>query len=324
MTTIKDVAEKAGVTVTTVSRVLNNRGYISRKTREKVYRVMEELQYRPNEIARSLSRKRSMMIGMIIPTIAHPFFAEMAHYIEHYASSLGYKILLCNSRMEQKKEKEYIEMLKSNRVDGVIMGSHTLEVNDYMLLHQPVVTFDRKIADFPSISSDNYQGGVLAAELLIRKKCTRIAHIAGNLSLDLLSNRRTQGFVETLRKHAVEPVLIELGTDVFETADYERVIRRLFDQHPGLDGLFVSSDMLAVHVIKVCAELGIRIPEQLKLIGYDDIPLTSLITPGITTIRQPLPEMSRLAVSLIDSLVAGEKVPLEHTFPVSLIERSTT
>ena len=112
MPTIKDVAERAGVTVTTVSRVLNNRGYISEQTRQKVKAAMEELNYQPNEIARSLTRKRSMMLGMIIPTIAHPFFSEMANAIENYASSIGYKLLICNSRMEQTKEKEYIDMLK--------------------------------------------------------------------------------------------------------------------------------------------------------------------------------------------------------------------
>lgn len=324
MATIKDVAEKANVSVTTVSRVLNNRGYISQATREKVFRIMEEMNYQPNEIARSLMRKRSMMLGMIIPTIAHPFFGEMAYYMENYAASLGYKTLICNSRMNQLKEKEYIDMLKSNRVDGIIMGSHTLDVHEYIHLQQPIVTLDRRIANIPYVSSDNYQGGVLAAELLIRKGCRKIAHICGNLSLDLLSNLRSEAFLELLRQHEIEPIVIELGTDVFESADYERIIGQLFADHPDLDGLFASSDIIAAHVIKVCSSLGIRIPDQLKLIGYDDIQFASLANPGLTTIRQPLEKMSLLAVDLIHQLVSGEKVPMEHTLPVELVERSST
>lgn len=323
MPTIKDVAEKAGVTVTTVSRVLNNRGYISQETRDKVYRVMDELQYRPNEIARSLSRKRSMMLGVIIPTIAHPFFAEMTNYIENYAFSLGYKILLCNSRLDRVKEKEYINMLKSHRVDGMIMGSHTLDVQEYVKLRQPVITFDRQIADIPYISSDNYQGGVMAAQLLLARGCRRIAHISGNLSLDVLGNRRLEGFFHTLREHSLEPIVIELGTDVFESSDYERMIRSLFETEPEVDGLFASSDIIALHVMKVCSSLGIKVPEQMKLIGYDDIPLASLVEPELTTIRQPLEAMSRLAVDLIDKLIQGEKVPLENILPVTLVERKT-
>ncbi|CAH0118073.1 HTH-type transcriptional regulator DegA [Paenibacillus sp. CECT 9249] len=324
MATIKDVAEKAQVSVTTVSRVLNNRGYISQATREKVFRIMKEMNYQPNEIARSLMRKRSMMLGMIIPTIAHPFFGELAYHIENYASSLGYKMLICNSRMNQRKEKEYIDMLKSNRVDGIIMGSHTLDVSEYIQLQQPIVTLDRRIADIPYVSSDNYRGGVLAAELLIRKGCRKIAHICGNLSLDLLGNLRSESFLDLLQKNDIETVVIELGTDVFESEDYENMITRLFEDHPDLDGLFASSDMIAANVIKVCASLGIAVPESLKLIGYDNIQFSALTNPALTTISQPLEEMGILAVDLIDKLVSGEQVRMEHILPVTLIERSST
>ncbi|HZG58883.1 LacI family DNA-binding transcriptional regulator [Paenibacillus sp.] len=324
MTTIKDVALRAGVTVTTVSRVLNNRGYISQETREKVYRVMKELHYQPNEIARSLTRKRSMILGTIIPSIAHPFFAELTHHIERYASDLGYKILVCNSRLEPKKEKEYIDMLKSNRVDGIFMASHTLEVDVYKRLQQPIVTFDRRIADIPYVSSDNEQGGKLAAELLLRKGCEKIALICGNLSLDLLSNRRTEAFVRELRRRSVEPVVIELGRDVFETVDYGKAVGALFDAHPDVDAIFATGDMVAMHVLKSCAQRGIGIPERVKLIGYDDIDTAALVNPGLTTIRQPLEAMAKSVVDLLDGMVAGNEVPLENVHPVTLIERETT
>jgi LacI family sucrose operon transcriptional repressor len=197
-------------------------------------------------------------------------------------------------------------------------------VHEYKALKQPIVTFDRRIADIPYVSSDNYRGGVLAAELLIAKGCRIIAHICGNLSLDLLSNRRSEGFIDTLREHEIEPIVVQLGTDVFESSDYERVIGALFEAHPEVDGLFASSDIVAMNAIKVCMGRGIRIPEQLKLIGYDDIQFASLMNPTLTTIRQPLEEMSRLAVDLIDGLAAGQQVPMENTLPVTLVERDST
>ncbi|MCD1258606.1 LacI family DNA-binding transcriptional regulator [Paenibacillus athensensis] len=324
MATIKDVALKAGVTVTTVSRVLNNRGYISQATREKVYRVMEEMQYQPNEIARALMRKRSMMLGMIVPTIAHPFFGELAHHVELHASARGYKLLICNSRMNQHKERVYIDMLESNRVDGIIMGSHTMNVDAYTKLKQPIVAFDRVIPGVPSISSDNYRGGVLAAELLLSKGCRRIAHVCGKLNPIFHGSRRTDGFRDALAAQGVEPYVMELGPDDFDNEHYEQALHRLFDELPNLDGLFASSDMIALHAVKICAARGITIPGRLKLVGYDDIQFASIVTPGITTLRQPLSEMSELAVGLLDRMASGEDVPGEHILPVRLVERGST
>lgn len=129
MVKITDVAEKAGVSVTTFSRVLNDRGYISQATRDKVYQAMKELNYQPNELARSLFRRKSNMIGLIVPNVSHPFFSELAYYLEEYAYQKGYKLLLCNSNGDVFKERKYIEMLKKNQVDGIIMGSHVLDVD---------------------------------------------------------------------------------------------------------------------------------------------------------------------------------------------------
>jgi LacI family sucrose operon transcriptional repressor len=324
MVTIKDVAERAGVTVTTVSRVLNNRGYISQSTRERVYQVMKEMHYQPNEIARSLSRKRSMIMGLIIPTISHPFFSELTHHIENYASSKGYKILICNSRMNKKKEKEYLDMLRSNRVDGVIMCSHTLEVEEYVKMQQRIVTFDRRIANIPYVASDNYASGVLAAELLLKRGCKQPAHICGNLSLDMLANRRTEAFMATVSKQGLQPILLQLEPDVFDYTFHKEKIHELLQEHQDIDGLFISGDIIAIHAIHVCKQLGINIPEQMKIIGYDDIHFASLMNPAITTIRQPTERMARKIVELLDEMANGNQVMLENVFPVQLIERATT
>ncbi len=325
MPTIKDVAERAGVSVTTVSRVLNNRGYISEATRKKVYKAMEELDYQPNEVARSLFRKRSNIIGLIVPTVAHPFFAELTAYVETYAYSRGYKVLICNSQLDASKEQEYIWMLRRNQVDGIIMASHTLEVEEYRKLNLPVVTFERFISSrIPYVTSDNYQGGKLAVELLLARGCTKIAHMCGSLHLDMLANQRHRAFMDVAESRNVPFFTVETDINVFEIDKYEQMLLDLLTEHPDIDGLFLNSDIMAIAAMKVCRKLGRRVPEEVKIIGYDDVSMASLVSPQITTIRQPLAEMSKLSVKLIENMVEGRPVEVENCLPVELVERETT
>ncbi len=324
MATIKDVAQKAGITVTTVSRVLNNRGYISESTRQKVYQAMAELDYQPNEIARSLFRKKSNLIGLIIPTVAHPFFGELTSYIEYYAYESGYKVLLCNSHLDRTKEKEYADMLKRHKVDGIIMGTHTLEIDEYLNLNLPMVTFDRQITHrIPYISSDNFEGGKIATDLLIRKGCKKLAHIAGNLNLNLLANKRYEAFIFEAINHQVDYTTVQTNLDVFDFAQYERLIYNLFKEHPDIDGVF-TSDMKAIHVIQACRLFNKQIPADIKIVGYDDIKMASLVNPQLTTIQQPIEAMSKLAIELIIKQINGEVAPAENILPVTLMERETT
>lgn len=325
MATIHDVAKIADVSVTTVSRVLNNRGYISETTRTKVYKAMEELNYQPNEIARSLLRKQSNVIGLIIPNVSHPFFSELANHVENYAYELGFKMLLCNSQLDKVKEKDYIEMLKRNRVDGIIMGSHTLQVEEYINLSSPIVTIDRQIsADIPYISSDNFTGGRLAAELLISKGCKKIAHICGNLELQLLANQRTDSFQAVMKEKGIEHLIIQTDMNVFDQTQYEQIIHELFQEHPDIDGIFATSDIIAAYAVKECAAAGKRIPADVKIIGYDDINAAKWMTPEITTLKQPIAEIGKTAVDLIVKQMNQEPFEAENILPVTMIERATT
>lgn len=323
MATIKDVAEVAGITVTTVSRVLNNRGYISEKTRKKVYDAMQQLNYRPNEMARSLLRKKSNLIGLIIPTVAHPFFSELTNYIEYYAYKLGYKILLCNSYQDSVKEKEYIMMLKSNQVDGIIMASHTLEIDEYLNVNLPIVAIDRMFSkSIPFITSDNYGGGVLATNLLIDEGCKKLAHISGFLDLETPANNRYKAFLDVVTKRNIESVILETQLGILE--NYEEIVYKLFEEHPDIDGIFASSDMIGISVIKVARELGKEIPKDLKIVGYDDITFSSLISPSLTTIKQPIEQMGELVIQLLIDQMEQKEVPLENVLPITLVERETT
>ncbi|BBH24065.1 LacI family transcriptional regulator [Paenibacillus baekrokdamisoli] len=325
MATIKDIAEKVGVTVTSVSRVLNNRGYISEMLKKKVHEAMEELNYQPNEVARSLIRKKSNIIGLIIPDVSHPFFGEVTYYIEYYADKNGYKLLLCNSKLNKLKEKEYINMLKGSQVDGIIMGSHTMDTKDYTSIKLPMVTLDRQITDtIPYISSDNYKGGELATNLLIKKGCKKIAHISGNLHLNLLAKLRHDAFKKVILNKGIEHIVLQTDLNGFNYDEYEQLVSAMFQEHPDIDGVFASSDIIAAQVLKECYRIGKSVPQDVKIVGYDGIQLGQLITPGITTIKQPTKDIGKMAVSLIIEQIEGEDVPKENILPVKLIERQST
>ncbi len=327
MAKITDVAEKAGVSVTTVSRVLNNRGYISEATREKVYLAMKELNYQPNELARSLFRRKSNMIGLIVPKVSHPFFSELSYYLEDYAYQKGYKLLLCNSNRDITKERKYIEMLKKNQVDGIIMGSQVLDVEDYLNLNLPIISFDRIVAkNIPLVTSDNFMGGKLASKLLINKECRNLAYIYGGIGGPhhnaLLASDRFQGFIEELKE-----AKIKYSTLVLESSDSDHNVNEIvqfLQEHSEVDGVFASSDVIAARVIQACHQLKKMIPEEIKIIGYDDVAVASLVSPRLTTISQPIQRMCKLTIELMIKQIEGEEVPLVNCLPVSLIERSTT
>lgn len=325
MPNIKDVAERSGVTVTTVSRVLNNRGYISEKTRKKVQKAIEELNYQPNEIARALLKRKSNLIGLIIPDVAHPFFAEISKYIEYYAYRNNYKVLLCNAYQNSKKEESYINMLKRNQVDGIIMGSHTLEISQYLNLNLPIAAIDRFLSeDIPYITSDNYNGGAIATQLLIDKGCNNLAHISGSLKLNTPANKRCESFIDIAKKNNKPYVVVETKLNSYNKEEYEKLIYSLFQKYPDIDGIFASSDLIAAYVIQVSNSLGKKIPEDLKIVGYDDTFLASLTVPSLTTIRQPIEKICETAVQIIINQINGAEVAKQNVLPIELIERKTT
>ena len=322
--TIKDVASRAGVTVTTVSRYLNKRGYMSDATRAKIQEAMADLGYVPNEIARSLYRSRSNIVGLIIPTANHPYFGQLTASIEARAYEAGYKLMLCNSRLDSEKESQYIDMLMRHKVDGIIMASHTLHVDEYRRIGMPVVTIDRKIGDrIPYVTSDNAAGGSLATRRLLAQGCRKLAYFSGKLSLDLLPNKRAESFLAESRAAGVESIIVQTGEDVFDFSQYKTLVDKLFAEHPDLDGVF-ATDVKAGHILQACRRLGRRVPEDVKVVGYDDILLASLLVPRLTTVHQPIEEMGRLAVDVLVAQITGQEVSLENVLPVSLMERESS
>lgn len=328
MPKLEDVAKRAGLSLTTVSRVLNNRGYISQKTRDKVDAAIKELNYQPNEMARALFRRKSNMIGLIIPSVSHPFFGELAYYLEYFADKKGYKMLLCNSNRDSEKESQYVEMLKKNQVDAIIMASSVLDVEQYQNLNLPVISFDRVVSDsIPIVAADNITGGQLAARLFIDKGTHAPAYICRGLDGPhheaMLASGRKRGFLDELQKHGIHPISIELHS-ILDAEGRKQEIHEFLNDHPEVDCIFASSDVIAAEIIQVCYVLQKKVGSDIKIIGYDDTSIATLVTPNITSIKQPIEQMSECAIQLIVQKLEGGEVPMLNTFEVELIERGTT
>ena len=325
MATIVDVARLAGVTPTTVSRVINNRGYISEKTKKRVHEVMDELGYQPNEIARSLTKQKSNTIGVIVPHISHPYFAKLISNLENEAAKKDYKIILCNSKEKAEKEKQYLDMCKSNRVAGIIICSGNVESNKINTGGIPVVLLEKNFEEGKlGIQCDNYQGGKLATEHLIECGCKKILHLSGVIDEEMPADNREKAFIDVCSKNEIEYFIKKYDIDTYNQMNYYDYIKAALNEIEGVDGIFASSDLIAAQVIQVCNEIKIRIPEDIKLVGFDDVDISQLTTPRITTVHQPIKEMARLSIELINAKYNNIEVNEKTILPIKLIIREST
>lgn len=325
MATIVDVARLAGVTPTTVSRVINNRGYISEKTKKRVQEAMDELGYQPNEIARSLTKQKSNTIGIIVPHISHPYFAKLISNLENEAAKKDYKIILCNSKEKAEKEKQYLDMCKSNRVAGIIICSGNVESNKINTGGIPVVLLEKNFEEGKlGIQCDNYQGGKLATEHLIECGCKKILHLSGVIDEEMPADNREKAFIDVCSKNEIEYFIKKYDIDTYNQMNYYDYIKAALNEIEGVDGIFASSDLIAAQVIQVCNEIKIRIPEDIKLVGFDDVDISQLTTPRITTVHQPIKEMARLSIGLIDAKYNNIEVNEKTILSIKLIIREST
>lgn len=325
--TIKDVAERAGVSVTTVSRVLNNRGSLSEKTREKVHAAMEELNYYPNQLAVNLFRKRSMLVGLIVPDVSHPFYATEIKYIEEYLYERGYKLMLCNAGDDHKREKEYLTMLQRNKVDGIIIASHTLHLEEYNRVSLPVVALDRYLGrQIPTISADHQMGGRLAAEELIRCGCKKVAQVTGFSTVPTPSNERHTLFRGQMEANGITCLDYELPLNAFRFTEYLDFVQDILSNDPDIDGLF-AVDNVACAACKIASALSIRVPEQLKIVGYDGTDISLMGSLSLSTVVQPIRKIAQSTTEILLDMISEEttSMPDVHVrLPVSFIRRDTT
>lgn len=328
MATLKDVAEASGLTVGTVSRVLNNRGYISPKTREKVYQVMKELNYQPNETARILAKQKSNIIGIVLPNVEHPYFAKILGCLEREAAKLGYRIMLFVSRNREEQEEKCIDMCKGSRVAGVVLCSGSFETEKFKGLNFPLITLERSMDEGTlGIECDNYQGGVMATELLINKGCHKLMYIGGMSAgndVHMPADDREVAFRNICESTHTDKVVMVTDEQLFDSMEYYEFVRKALTEHPDVDGVFASSDVIGANVLQVCSHLGIKVPEELKIVGFDDVNIAQLTSPGLTSIHQPIEQMAEMAVLTISQIDMGKMMPSKTVFPVTLVERGTT
>ncbi len=272
MANIKDVARMAGCGIATVSRVINKSGYVKKETREKIEKVIQELGYQPNEIARSMTLQKNHIIAFILPNSKHLFFGELLYYVEEELFDFGYKMMICNSSEQLEKEIVYLDMLKNNRVDGVILLTNN-DVEKYLNKKLPIVSFDRYFDNVPLVASDNYQGGVLAAQRLLEHGCKNIMFIGDDAQGEHTDvhtdvSKRRIGFLEYLESKNVKNV-INLEYPLKNYFVTEEQFEELLRPYDNIDGVFCISDPVAYTVIKVLESKWKRVPEDVKVIGYD-------------------------------------------------------
>ena len=291
MATLKDVAREAGLSVGTVSRVLNNRGYISEETRQSVSQAMKKLNYQPNEMARALSRSRSSMIGVIVPSISE----------------------------------EYVRACCSNKVAGLVLCSGQVRTAMLRDLGFPVVTYERFLNDADAgVECDNYQGGRLAAEALLNAGCRNLISISGAGQVSMPADARRDGFLDTCGRCAgVRARDFVCSPERIGDLDYIPELYAFLDEVPDVDGVFASSDVIAAQMIRALRERGKSVPEDVRIVGYDDVLISELTDPQLTTIHQPVREMADACIDIIKRAADGEEYPSRTTFPVTLVRRGT-
>ena len=288
MVSIKDIAKECNVSITAVSRALNNNKGISGKTREYILSVCEKRGYRPNSAARSLILKKTNMVGLIIPDITNPYYAFISKGVSAYLDKIGYGLILCNSDRNKENEKKYCEFLAQKRVDGIILIPIRFAKESYDVFIKnaiPLVLVDNYVNDLnvSFITNDNYTGARKIVQHLIGRGYKRIGAILGD-SASSASNDRLRGYVDVLKENGIE---IDCALQIHSKATFEdgvKYAKDLIDLH--VDAIFAINDTVALGVFKYCFENGVNIPEDLGLAGYDDIEQAGMLSIPLTTVHQ--------------------------------------
>ncbi|MCG9649162.1 substrate-binding domain-containing protein [Vibrio brasiliensis] len=329
MATMKDIAKLAGVSTSTVSHVINKSRFVSEEISLRVNNAAQQLNYRPSALARSLKVNRTKTIGMLVTTSTNPFFGEVVKGVERSCYQQGYNLILCNTEGDNERMRESINTLLQKRVDGLILMCSSLEGERIDVFEQypdiPVVVMDWGPMLFTSdkIQDNSLRGGYLAAKYLIESGHQQIGCITGPL-VKHQAQMRYEGY-----KRALNEAGLDFNANWIIEADFEceggyEAFNKMFAKGSLPSSIFVCNDMMAMGVINAANEKGIRIPQDLSIIGYDDIHIAKFMSPSLTTIHQPKYRLGKAAVeALLNRLEKGaidaQVVQLEPT----LVERST-
>lgn len=309
--TITDVANAAGVSTMTVSRVLNNRADVSPSTRAKVQAAIDRLNYRPNALARSLTTSRTLAMGLVLPDITNPFFPGVARGVEDTAAERGYALMLCNTIENPERERSTLKLLEEKRVDGVIVCSARLpddELSELLRGFPAKVAVNRPspAANAASVCVDDAYGATKAVHHLLKGGRKKLGMLAGPPH-SFSGRERVRGYTLALEANGIEPVPTTIVTCTPDEKGGYEALGRLLDAHPDTDAVLCYNDVVAIGALQACKERGIQVPRDLALIGCDDIRAASLVSPSLTTIRIDTYQVGATAANLLLQTIQGEK-----------------
>lgn len=311
--TIYDVAQKAGVSIATVSKVVNNTGRISEKTRSRVKEIMKEIDYSPSSVAAALTGKRTFTIGVLVPDIANPFFAEVARALENHARMTGYAIILCSTDYQREREQDYLELLLKKQVDGIIIATEAKDWKVFKKLLDKNIPLLMFSVDHPSFSShvvttDDIRGGYLAGRYLLDNGHRNFAVIVEE---NRESGRlRLEGFRQSLIDEGIglsDSFVVFSKSRVEEAKKAAKQILALNDRPTSV---FASTDLIAAVFMNEARKANVSIPEDISVIGFDNTIHAEIADPGLTTIAQPTDELARYAIhQLLESIEKPDLLP---------------
>jgi LacI family transcriptional regulator len=306
-TTIKDIAEQANVSYATVSRALNDKYGVKASTRSKVLEVAKRMNYRPNAIARGLVRKQTNTIGLIIPDIKNPFFPEVAGGIEECANDFGYNVFLCNTNWSIEREEQYINLLSERRVDGLIVAPISNSAKPLEeIIHEdiPVVYVSRapRDTDRSYVVIDNVRGGFLATKHLIEAGYETIGFIGASADSST-ADERLEGYRMAFEKYGIAFSEKYVKQGDFKQKSGYILVKEMIGNNDYPRGLFAANDLLALGAIQAVKDAGLRVPEDIAVVGFDDIPIASLQEIQLSTIYQPKYEMGRIAFEILVEII---------------------
>ncbi|MCL6442641.1 MAG: LacI family transcriptional regulator [Alicyclobacillus sp.] len=334
--TIHEVAKAANVSISTVSRVLNGKDRVSEATRRRVQNAIEKLNYQPDLVARAMVTKKTRAIALMIPLVSNEYWARMAEVIQDALWEKDYNLVTYSTGYDIKKRLAFLDMIVDRSTDGIIYASSSLEpdsieyndiTNRLQPMQLPVIGLERPISGFPCILADNFRGGQLAADHLIRQGHERIAYIGGTR----IPTERELGFKERIISHGLRlddealMVRFEQFTGDFIGFGYSAVTK-LLKAKIRFSAAFCVNDLVAVGAIRALEDHGFRVPDDVSIVGFDDISIASLFRPSLTTVRQPIEQIGKAAANLIVNLVEGTdwRMCPRVVFDLELVVREST
>lgn len=330
---IKEIAKLSNVSVATVSRVINNNGRFSEETRLKVQGVIDKYGYTTNMAAKSLRMSKSKTVGLIVPNIDNEWFSHVVLEIEKQFFEKNYSVFICNTSQDEDKEIAYFKSLDSKLVDGIICISGREDIPTNIITRDiPIVCIDRKPADHSDVyyvESNHYSGGYLATEELIKKGCKEIAIISRNKTLSV-NKQRLEGYKQALKDYNLPEikelqVLLDISSANYEGA--REAMNQLIKSGISFDGVFATNDWRAYGVMVALSENQKRVPEDIKVIGFDDISISYACQPSLSTIRQDVEGIAKKATSLLLDLMNDKEIQVSDRrfiLPVKVIRRDST